>query len=374
MAKIIVAGDLCPKDRIALLFEKECFTEVFEEIKPVIERSDYAIVNLEAPIVEGSAHPIKKSGPNLKCSNKVIEAIKFAGFGCVTLANNHLNDYGEEGVLNTIKELTFNNIDLTGAGCDLNEAGKILYKNVLGEKIAFVNCCEHEFSIASDSSAGANPIDPINQYYVIQEAKRNSDKIIVIVHGGVEHFQLPTPRMVKTYRYFIDVGADVVINHHQHCYSGYEIYKGRPIFYGLGNFCFDWEGKRNSKWNEGYMVNLNTKDLSFDLIPYYQCNAQAKVCLMQENMQKTFFENITMLNGIISNHEELNRQFNEFAVSTMSGFNPFHPYTNPYLCALYSHGLLPSFVSDKKLLILQNKMLCESHKERLALLFKHINN
>lgn len=79
----------------------------------------------------------------------------------------------------------------------------------------------------------------------------------MIVHGGVEHHQYPTKRMVQTYRFFVDAGADAVINHHQHCPCGYEIYNGKPIYYGLGNFCFDWDGKRDSMWNVGYMVALN---------------------------------------------------------------------------------------------------------------------
>ena len=98
--------------------------------------------------------------------------------------------------------------------------------------------------------------------------------MLVIVHVGPEHYQLLIPRMKEMYRFFIDVGADVVVNHHQHCFSGYEIYKEKPIFYGLGNFCFDWIGKRNGMWNEGLLLSL-TLDLNhkrqFVLIPYRQC-------------------------------------------------------------------------------------------------------
>ena len=84
-----------------------------------------------------------------------------------------------------------------------------------------------------------NPLLPIQQFYKIQEAKENADYVLVIVHGGIEHYQLPTSRMIETYRFFIDAGADAVVNHHQHCYSGYERYKSKPIIYGLGNLLFD---------------------------------------------------------------------------------------------------------------------------------------
>ena len=62
--------------------------------------------------------------------------------------------------------------------------------------------------------------------------------------------------MMETYRFFIEVGADAVVNHHQHCFSGYEIYKNKPIFYGLGNFSFDGIGS-GDRWSSGYIVTLN---------------------------------------------------------------------------------------------------------------------
>ena len=97
-----------------------------------------------------------------------------------------------------------------------------MYKRKDGETLAIINCCEHEFSIADDDSAGANPLNPIQQYYKIKEARLNADYVLVIVHGGHEMYQLPSLRMVDTYRFFIDAGADAVVNHHQHCFSGYE--------------------------------------------------------------------------------------------------------------------------------------------------------
>ena len=247
---IIIAGDLCPKGRIAQLFEEKKYAEVFQGVKPVIELTSYAIVNLEAPIVEGKGSPIAKSGPNLKCTAKVIDAILYAGFKGVTLANNHFYDYGEEGALTTMQKLSENKIDYVGAGKDIEDAATTLYVIVGTKKVAIINCCEHEYSIATREHAGSNPLNPVALFYAIKEAKGNSDFVLVIVHGGIEHYQLPTPRMKEQYRFTIDCGADAVVNHHQHCYSGYEVYKGHPIFYGLGNFCFDWKGRRRNSYSQ----------------------------------------------------------------------------------------------------------------------------
>ena len=93
-----MAGDFCPQRRVAEKFEYGDFQYVLGEIKDKLSETDYSLVNLECPVVKGVESPISKQGPNLKCSEKGIEAVKWAGFSCVTLANNHFLDYGEEGV------------------------------------------------------------------------------------------------------------------------------------------------------------------------------------------------------------------------------------------------------------------------------------
>ena len=91
----------------------------------------------------------------------------------------------------------------------------------------------------------------------IQEAKSKADFIVVVAHGGHEHYNLPSPRMKKWYRFFVDAGASAVVTHHTHIISGYEVYKDAPIFYSLGNFLFDWEGERNKPWNKSMIIRLH---------------------------------------------------------------------------------------------------------------------
>lgn len=367
MCEIIIAGDLCPKSRTAQLFDESRYSDVFGEVKTVIESADYALVNLEAPIVYGNANPINKIGPNLKCNEKVIEAIKFAGFKGVTLANNHFYDYGEEGVLKTISELENNGIDYLGAGRNLDEAKRTLFKEINGESFAFINCCEHEFSIATDTSAGSNPIDVIGQYYAIKDAKLKAQHVIVIVHGGIEMYQLPTPRMVKTYRFFIEAGADAVINHHQHCFSGYEYYRGKPISYGLGNFCFDWLGKRQEIWKEGYMARLTfiQGKTKIECIPYRQCGEKPAVLLTA--IDKINFETkIKGLCDVIADDNKLQAEYQQFLNRTWKNYDMVNPYSNRYLNWLSRKGFLPSMMPSRRLLSILNAMRCESHYDRFV--------
>lgn len=200
--KILIAGDFCPQNRVAYNFDSELFATVLSEARKLTESVDYSIVNFECPVIDELKQPIIKCGPNLYCSEKGVQAVKWAGFDCVTLANNHFLDYGEYGVRSSLSFFEKYELDTVGGGVNIHDASKILYKYINGSCIAIVNCCEHEFSIASDQKAGSNPLNPISQYYSIKEAQKHADYVLVIVHGGHEHYQLPSLRMQELYRFF----------------------------------------------------------------------------------------------------------------------------------------------------------------------------
>ncbi len=221
--------------------------------------------------------------------------------------------------------------------------------------------------------AVANPLKPILQYYAIKEAKEKADYVLVIVHGGHEMHQLPSPRMQEIYRFFIDSGADAVINGHQHCFSGYEVYKGKPIFYGLGNFCMDKSPIRvNNPWNYGYMVKLSFNDgnIEFDIYPYEQCGEIPGVRLLKD--RTAFDSKINELNSIITSVESLRRITEVFYESTESMYIVIHePYNNSFLKKLFFKHVLPSFFSKKRKLKILNFIECESHRDRLIAAVKH---
>lgn len=370
--KLLVAGDFAPvTPRIVKQIDNSKFAEMFPlEIVESIKNSDYSIVNFECPLEGSNAKPIEKNGPALKCSPNTVKAIKYAGFQGVTLANNHVMDQGVEGLKKTIASCLDLNLDFVGAGKNLEEADNVLVVERKGEKLAIINCCEHEFSIATEDSPGANPLDPIVQYKQIKEVKGNADFIVVIVHGGHEHYQLPSPRMKALYRFFIDVGADAVVNHHQHCFSGYEIYNGKPIVYGLGNFVFDWEGKRDSKWNQGYLVMLDLKsDVGLELIPYEQYGESASVQLL--NSKESFNSEILKLNGIIGDDRELKRQSDLFFQSRATIMKSIlEPSQNRWVRSAINHRLLPSMITKGWIIKMLNVIDCEAHRDTLLYYLK----
>ena len=368
--KVLVAGDFCPRDRVATAFGREDYTAVLSEVQGLTAKADYSIVNFECPVVVGKAKPLAKQGPNLRCDENGVKAVKYAGFDCVTLANNHFLDYGEKGVKETIATLEANDIDHVGGGMNFDAAAQILYKDIAGKRLAVVNCCEHEFSIATATTAGSNPLNPVQQYYAIKEARKKSDYVLVIVHGGHEHFQLPSPRMVETYRFFVDAGADAVVNHHQHCYSGYEVYHNKPIFYGLGNFCFDNPSFHSGFWTEGYAIIIDFSDaLGFSIYPYHQCADEPMVELLDRS---AFDIQIQEINSIVSNKIVLQEKINDYYAKVANQYsNIFEPLQNYFYLAAKDHGLVPSLIGKKRKLSATNYVCCEAHRDKLMWWLSH---
>ena len=362
--KVLVAGDYCPQYRVSGLFNKGDYSIVLGDIKQYTSSADYSIVNFECPVTKGNETPILKNGPSLCCSTRGVEALKWAGFDCVTLANNHFLDYGEDGVNNTVQACNGLLIDVVGGGVNLQKAADVLYKHIGGKTLAVINCCENEFSIATKNTGGANPLNPIQQFYAITEARKIADYVMVIVHGGHEMYQLPSPRMQELYRFFINVGADVVINHHQHCFSGYEIYKGKPIFYGLGNFCFDEMGSTGGLWNEGYFVILTFDEvISFSIHPYNQCDKEPRVAMLPLS---AFDERIKVLNRAINNSEALAEKVKEYFDSCYRQSSYiFEPFMNKVYTSLRYRGIMPSLVSKKRKVLAIDFIGCESHRDRI---------
>lgn len=364
--KVLIAGDYSPLDRVAQKIEKGDTIDLFSSVSDVIIAADYSIVNFESVVLDKKAAPIDKCGPHLKCSPKTLPVLKKAGFRCLTLANNHFRDFADEGVLTSIEFFKENGFDYVGGGADIDAAEAILYKTLNNEILAVINVCENEFSIASKTRAGSAPLDAVKVFHRVCEARSKAAYILVIVHGGHEHYQLPSPRMKELYRFFIEVGADAVVNHHQHCYSGYEFYQGKPIVYGLGNFFFDHPKKRKSIWNEGYMaeIDFTPSGIIFATIPYVQCDNEPRVRLMVDDEKKRFENNISALNEVIADDQKLQQELDKFIVSRRSSImSVFTRYTNRYLRGAVGRHWIPYLLPKSKVLDMIDYISCESQRD-----------
>jgi len=242
---LTIAGDLSPIGRAEALLVNKHFKEVWGGLLEILTNGDLSVVNLECPLTYRKT-PILKAGPHLRADPRCAESIHAGGFDVVTLANNHILDMGQEGLLDTCQACQEAGLSTVGVGRNLSEANRPLIQTVKGIRVAIIALAEHEFSIATYDKAGACALDPIENYYQIMRAKELADFVLVVFHGGNEYYALPSPRMVKTCRYFVDCGAHAVVCHHTHVPSGIEFYHDAPIVYGTGNFLFDWPQPRQN--------------------------------------------------------------------------------------------------------------------------------
>ncbi len=231
---IMFCGDVCVTNPII-------DTPLPSEILSKFTESDFRFCCLEAPIVS-DIHKQKfpKAGPSLKQHNDICKIIKH--FTHVSLANNHIMDYCEEGLKDTLDNLRNNDITYGGAGLSYDEIYHpiILEKNDL--KVAVLCLAEAQFGSSKDKNEtkpGYAWIFNADNYKKIEDLKKSYDYVICFVHAGLEMADLPLPEWRMCYRSLIDYGCDLVIGGHPHVIQGKEIYKGKFIYYSLGNFFFN---------------------------------------------------------------------------------------------------------------------------------------
>jgi Bacterial capsule synthesis protein PGA_cap len=194
-------------------------------------------VNLEGPIDQenmlGAIDKIQKVGPHIKSQTPP------SNLDCIfaSLANNHIMDYGIRGAQLTMEYLSQKQISFAGIASDSCAYSKTDLA-VEDKKICVIALAEEQFGSARAQAIGyATDFSAI--YKEILSEKELGKIVVVSNHGGLENSYVPSPEQVSLYRSFVDVGADIVYGHHSHKPQSYEIYRDRPIFYGLGNFASD---------------------------------------------------------------------------------------------------------------------------------------
>lgn len=226
------------------------YQSLFQYVRPYLKQSDYITGNLDQPITEGENYPKADKLMHISTSPEVAKVLKEEGFTTVNLANNHMKDFGKQGILDTLRAFQNENVGTVGAGYNLEDASAVSYQTIRGIKIAtlgFSDILPKDFRALSNRS-GVAPADPNLFFYDVAKAKKNADLVIVHMHWGKEYDSTYHPRQQDLGRSLIDAGADIVIGHHPHVLEPVEVYKHGVIFYSLGNFISDqgWSRTRES--------------------------------------------------------------------------------------------------------------------------------
>ena len=248
----------------------------FLKIADDLKKADVLIGNLEGPISDKG----KKVGSiySFRMDPKSIEGLKFAGFDILSVANNHVFDYGREAMEDSFKRLREAGIDILGGGFNEKEACEPLIKEIEEIKIAFLAFTNlgSTFWSAEKGKSGICWLEKEKMEEKIKEAKKMADIVIVSFHFGEEYFSKPTEFQALISKSAIDAGADLVIGHHPHVIQEIENYKGKYIAYSLGNFIFDQ--KFSDQTMKGLMLKVLIRDgkisevipIEFKINEFYQ--------------------------------------------------------------------------------------------------------
>jgi len=214
--------------------------ETFSAVSDLFKKSDLVVGNLESPlIIDGQPITGKCT---LRGNTGWADIMRRAGIHVVSLANNHLMDYGEDGLISTFEALDGANIRYVGAGRNAEEALRPLFLEVASKKIALLartSVIVSSPSYADEWKAGVAYFNLDETIQIIQQYRQKSEFVILLMHWGMEEYRYPSSKQRELARQLVTAGADAVIGHHPHVLQGVERIGKSIIAYSLGNFIFD---------------------------------------------------------------------------------------------------------------------------------------
>ena len=363
---LIIGADIVPTIENSLHFKNgNVEALVGDGLLDVLQKADYRVFNLETPLTDDDT-PIDKWGPVLRADCTTIAGIKKLGVDLFTLANNHIMDQGETGLTSTIDLLKKNEISYLGAGENLEQTRKTFIKNIKGKRIGFYACAEHEFSIAREKNAGANPFDALESFDHVVALKAECDFVVVLYHGGKEYYQYPSPLLQKVCRKFVEKGADLVVCQHSHCIGCEEKYANGTIVYGQGNFIFD---DCNSPLAEHSLLIKIEDDFSIDYLPLVKTANGVRLATGKDS--KKIIDAFKNRSAQIKEEGFVEKEYAKLASSMLQNYLLIcSGFRHRKICRILNrltHGWvikkLTSAYSKDELLALRNFIECEAHRE-----------
>ncbi|MHB8972499.1 MAG: CapA family protein [Pirellulaceae bacterium] len=234
----------------------------FFAVLPLFRRAGIVLANLEGPFAKRAEKLPRHFAYKMNPQQALV--LRRAGINVVTLANNHILDCGRQGVLDTLQALEKQRIAYIGAGINRQAAHKPAIMNSGRFTIGLLGYYWNRRTAATKSLPGSAMDVPEYVAADIEQLRPLVDWIVVTVHWGVPYERTPTEGDRIKARFAIDCGADIVIGHHPHIIQAFEMHRGRPIFYSVGNFVF---GSGNSR-SESLILGVRFDDESIDITVY----------------------------------------------------------------------------------------------------------
>lgn len=370
--KITVCGDICFNSFNEKMVCEGKAENLFTNTLPLIKNADISICNLECPLTDSNTKLIK-SGPNLKASVASAHVLGKSGFNVVSLANNHILDYGEKGIKDTLLSCKKNGLLHVGVAENSEKARQVCYIVKDGIKIGFYSVADNECASATAQSYGANGFDYCETFDDIRKAASSCDALLVLYHTGLEHYQYQSPDLRKRCRKMAECGAKAVICQHSHCIGTYEKYRDCLILYGQGNFLFAKAGK-DEKWNTALLLELLIEKSTINWKFYPTQIKEGHVELLTGENAENVLSALENRSNEVKDETVLLSKWDDFNKSRVGMYwNMLMCWSRPVyiLNKLLDNRIVKMLVSKQKAVITENIIRCESHRESLQYIIRH---
>ncbi len=272
---LAVAGDVMTGMRMRHRIRRFGPDYVCAWVKPIFDRTSIPLGNLEGPFAAEAEQQDTTRNFSYKVDPRTAVVLRRSGFQAMTIANNHIMDCGRDGVRETLTALSEQGIVVIGGGPDEARAHNPAIFETRGGRIGLLGYYWNRRTSARGGLPGSARDLPELVERDIGRLKEQVDRVAVTVHWGVPYDREPQPEDRVKARHFIDCGADIVVGHHPHIIQPLEVYRGRPIFYSVGNFAF---GSGNSR-AESLLVCARFKgeQMLVEVFPIYVQNRDPRL-------------------------------------------------------------------------------------------------
>lgn len=302
--QLVAAGDMMLDSWIEQVVRDQGWQYPFVYLDSILSKADLVFANLEAPFGrQDSAYPKTYT---FQVEPDMVQVLMAGKINVVSLANNHILDFGSAALRETMQLLDTHGIKYSGAGNNLWEARQPARFEIKGKKIA-VACYSLTFPEefwATDSTAGTCFPSHTFFYKDIRRFKKENDVLVISFHWGGELLTAPKEYQVDLAHRAIDAGADLILGHHPHVIQGLEIYKGKLIAYSLGNYIF---GSYSDKATRSMLLQLSYDEDSFKRCTIIPIDVHNRFVEFQPRLLKDA-DKINFFNELIGLSQELNSQ------------------------------------------------------------------
>ncbi len=372
--KLYIGADLVPTDANLAAYQSGDLSAVMDgKLLALLQAGDARIFNLECPLTDGGT-PIDKCGPALRAPRSTVKGLQALGADFVTLANNHILDYGEQGLSDTRKTLCAAHIAYAGEGEGADRIGS--YRLPLGELTVGIYCCaEHEFSVTPAPEAGAVGYDPALSLGEITRLKAECDRVIVLYHGGREMFPYPTPALRLRADDMAEAGADLIVCQHSHCIGCTEQINGTTVIYGQGNFHFDHPDEDSELWCTSLLLEVEITADRLTVAPIPLRLAGHRLTLAEGADRESILSGYAARSAAVADgsfltaYNSLLDEEADYYLTCLAGtyFRGFFPRAlNKFTGGRYKRRKLKKLYDKEALLRLLNYTRCETHRELLS--------